>query len=247
MDLNAYQFDNLEWEADIARDFERYLSEKWEGTFFTPDEKAEMLDHLRSRGGDAEFLVERMAERELDETARPQEVYDNGIPFGEDAAPQEGAVGPGAGDSGRPEVGAMAGAEGTPGSGNAEGPLQAVIPGTERTQTGVDQRNRAEISARQQQSMIRRLDQTRVEDDAGGLFGGAQRDMFSEPAGNEDRAVQDQIAADVRDDIAKSGDVKLELETVDGAKLRSKQAVLDYIDEGDRVSARLDLCGKGPA
>ena len=247
VDLNAYQFDNLEWEADIARDFERYLSEKWEGTFFTPDEKAEMLDHLRSRGGDAEFLVERMAERELDETARPQEVYDNGIPFGEDAAPQEGAVGPGAGDSGRPEVGAMAGAEGTPGSGNAEGPLQAVIPGTERTQTGVDQRNRAEISARQQQSMIRRLDQTRVEDDAGGLFGGAQRDMFSEPAGNEDRAVQDQIAADVRDDIAKSGDVKLELETVDGAKLRSKQAVLDYIDEGDRVSARLDLCGKGPA
>lgn len=247
VDLNAYQFDNLEWEADIARDFERYLSEKWEGTFFTPDEKAEMLDHLRSRGGDAEFLVERMAERELDETARPQEVYDNGIPFGDDAAPQEGAVGPGAGDSGRPEVGAMAGAEGTPGSGNAEGPLQAVIPGTERTQTGVDQRQRAEIAARQQQSMIRRLDQSRVEDDAGGLFGGAQRDMFSEPAGNEDRAVQDQIAADVRDDIAKSGDVKLELETVDGAKLRSKQAVLDYIDEGDRVSARLDLCGKGPA
>lgn len=95
--------------------------------------------------------------------------------------------------------------------------------------------------------MIRRLDQTRVEDDAGGLFGGAQRDMFSEPAGNEARTVQDQIAADVRDDIAKSGDVKLELETVDGAKLRSKQAVLDYIDEGDRVSARLDLCGKGPA
>ena len=247
VDLNAYQFDNLEWEADIARDFERYLSEKWEGTFFTPDEKAEMLDHLRSRGGDAEFLVERMAERELDETARPQEVYDNGIPFGEDAAPQEGAVGPGAGDSGRPEVGAMASAEGTPSPGNAEGPLQAVIPGTERTQTGVDQRQRAEIAARQQQSMIRRLDQSRVEDDAGGLFGGAQRDMFNDFSSPEARAFQDQVAADIRDDIAKDGDRPVEIETADGAKLRSMQAVLDYLDEGDRVSARLDLCGKGPA
>lgn len=95
--------------------------------------------------------------------------------------------------------------------------------------------------------MIRRLDQSRVEDDAGGLFGGAQRDMFNDFSSPEARAFQDQVAADIRDDIAKDGDRPVEIETADGAKLRSMQAVLDYLDEGDRVSARLDLCGKGPA
>lgn len=248
VDLNAYQFDNPDWEHALALDFEDYLSRQWEGTFFTPEEKAEMLAELRTRGGDAGYLVERMSEREFDEaSAITQERPDNGLPFGEDVPAPESPMGPRASDSGRSEVAAVAGPEGATRAGDAEGAIPEQFPGTERVQTGVDQRNRAEISARQQQSMIRRLDQTRVEDDAGGLFGGAQRDMFSEPTGNEARALQDQIAADVRDDIAKAGDMKLEIETVDGSKLRSKQAVLDYIDEGDRASARLDLCGKGPA
>ena len=247
VDLNDYQFVDADWKAAIQRDFDAYLESQWEGVHFSPEEKAEMLTELQTRGGDAGILVERMAEREGDEIARPREDFDNGIPFWDDAAPAQGAVGSDASGAGRSEHGAVAEGQGTPRAGTSGGPLQEQFPGTERIQTGLSQRQQSEIAARQQQSKIGRLDQTRVEDDPGGLFGGAQRDMFSEPAGNEVRAVQDQIAADVRDDIAKSGDVKLELETVDGAKLRSKQAVLDYIDEGDRVSARLDLCGKGPA
>lgn len=70
----------------------------------------------------------------------------------------------------------------------ADGLPQSVIPGAE-ARTAEDaraaltrQQREAEARARQQQSMIRRDGQRRVEDDEGGLFGEPRADMFDAPA-----------------------------------------------------------------
>jgi hypothetical protein len=76
----------------------------------------------------------------------------------------------------------------------------------------------------------------------------SQMDMFSDPASPEARAIQDSVAADMRGDIEADGNFDLEIETPDGGKrIMSAGALLDYLDEGDAFSARIDLCGKGPA
>lgn len=51
---------------------------------------------------------------------------------------------------------------------------QFAMPGMDTVQTSKAQDDAAEIGARQQQGKMGRLDQERVEDDDGGLFGGAQ-------------------------------------------------------------------------
>ena len=257
VDLNAYQFDNPDWEHALALDFEDYLSRQWEGTFFTPEEKAEMLAELRTRGGDAGYLVERMSEREFDEaSAITQERPDNGLPFGEDVPAPESPMGPRASDSGRSEVAAVAGPEGATRAGDAEGAIPEQFPGTERVQTGVDQRNRAEISARQQQSMIRRLDQTRVEDDAGGLFGGAQRELFDDPTSPKSQEFLDSILRDLEDEVATDDSIPLAFEgddgaiglmTDDGRPIATVQDLLDEIRDYDMAAQEIAACRTGGA
>lgn len=73
-----------------------------------------------------------------------------------------------AGRAGRGDVEPVA-----PPPSDVEGPsLFALTPDAPQSQA-------AEIAARAQQSKMRRLDQARVESDDGGLFGGAQNDMFA--------------------------------------------------------------------
>lgn len=256
VDLNDYQFSDTDWKAAIQRDFDAYLQSQWEGVHFSPEEKAEMLTELQTRGGDAGILVERMAEREGDEIARPREDLDNGIPFWDDAAPAQGAVGSDASGAGRSEHGAVAEGQGTPRAGTSGGPLQEQFPGTERVQTGVDQRNRAEISARQQQSMIRRLDQTRVEDDAGGLFGGAQRELFDDPTSPKSQEFLDSILRDLEDEVATDDSIPLAFEgddgaiglmTDDGRPIYTVQDLLDEIRDYDMAAQEIAACRIGGA
>ena len=244
VDLNKYHFDQDQIAANeqIARDFHAFLDEKYAGTTFTDAEKAEMVAELQTRGGDAEYLVERVMERELDYAALPpQEAHDYGdIPFGEDASAPQGAVGSRIGTGDGPLADTEPAGRGAAGAGNA--PDQTFIPGTDRVDTGLAQRAKAEVAARQQQSKIRRLDQTRVEDDADGLFGGAQSDMFSEPWSPQARPVLDDISASIRDDIARDGDFRLDLG--DGKGERSASSILDDLDRGDEFADVIDLCGK---
>jgi predicted GNAT family acetyltransferase len=68
--------------------------------------------------------------------------------------------------------------------------------------------------------MIRRGGQARVEDDAGSLFGyDAQRDMFSDPAGDKMRPIQEQVAADLRDAIQGSRMSQSQIESAFGVKI----------------------------
>lgn len=105
------------------------------------------------------------------------------------------------------------------------------------------ERARAEMQARAQQSKIRRLDQTRVEDDPVGLFTQAQRDMFDDPAGPQAREWQLSLADDLRTQIERDGDAMVDMG--DGTGSRSMTEILNEMDADDEFNAILDLCGKG--
>lgn len=239
VDLNKYDFHN-DGSATLERDFTEYLNETWPGVGFTNEERSEMLRHLQKNGGDAEYLVERTLEREVDFFEKPREEAEyDAIPFPESTA--SGLSAPRREGAGGSEQDAGAARSGAAGEGRDRG-AQSFIPGTDRLDTGQAQRDAATIAARQQQSKIGRLDQSRVEDDAGGLFGGAQRDMFDDPSSPKARVLQDNIAADMRDQIARDGDFTVDM--ADGKGERSASSVLDDLDAGDAASARMDLCGK---
>lgn len=249
VDLNAYQFDNPDWQGAIARDLEAFIAEKWPGVTFTAKERADILNHLTTNGGEAQNLVERLLERELDYgELPPSKVYSHADledpayqRFLDEATASRVSDAGGEDPLGPVENGGAA-RGGPAGEVGADG--QVSIPGTDRVDTGQAQRDAATIAARQQQSKMGRLDQTRVEDDAGGLFGGAQSDLFSDPLSKDARVIQDSIAADFRDQVARE-DFKVDLN--DGKGERSASSLLDELDGDDEFAAILDACGKGKA
>lgn len=246
VDLNKYHFDQDQLAANeqIARDFHAFLDEKYAGTTFTDAEKAEMVAELQRSGGDAEFLVERVMERELDYAALPpQEAQDYGdIPFFGNEPTAQTPVGPGVRTGERSVADAQAEGGGTAGVADASG--QTRIPGTDRIDTGLSQRQASEIAARQQQSRMGRLDQTRVESDDTTLFGGAQSDLFSDPTSKEARALQDSIALSIRDEIAADADANIKVDMGDGKGERSISSVLDELDDLQDFAEIISLCGQ---
>ena len=68
--------------------------------------------------------------------------------------------------------------------------------------------------------------------------------MFSDPASPEARPVLDAMTADIRDEIVKGDDFKIDMGDGRGERLAS--SVLDDLDKGDAAAARFDLCGRGP-
>lgn len=246
VDLNKYHFDQDQIAANeqIARDFHAFLDEKYAGTTFTDAEKAEMVAELQRSGGDAEFLVERVMERELDYAALPpQEAQDYGdIPFFGNEPTAQTPVGPGVRTGERSVADAQAEGSGAAGVADASG--QTRIPGTDRIDTGLSQRQASEIAARQQQSRMGRLDQTRVESDDTTLFGGAQSDLFSDPTSKEARALQDSIALSIRDEIAADADANIKVDMGDGKGERSISSVLDELDDLQDFAEIISLCGQ---
>lgn len=73
-------------------------------------------------------------------------------------------------------------------------------------------------------------------------FQGSQ--ALSDPASPEARPVLDAMTADIRDEIAKGDDFKIDMGDGRGERLAS--SVLDDLDKGDAAAARFDLCGRGP-
>lgn len=239
VDPNVYGFMD-DGDVQLNRDLNEYLAKNWSSVKFTDKERADMFRELRTRGGDAEYLVERTLEREVEFAEAPRQEAENGwIPF--DKSETDGLPATGGEIFGEPGQNPGTARSGAAGEGSDRG-AQSVIPGTDRVDTGQAQRDAATIAARQQQSKIGRLDQTRVEDDAGGLFGGGQSDLFSDPSSPQARALQGNITADLRDQIAKDGDFTVDMG--DGKGERPASSVLDDLDAGDKASARLDLCGK---
>jgi hypothetical protein len=245
-------------DAVLAQHFDEYLAEKWAGVRFTDAERRAMLRELSTRGGDAEYLVLRILERERDFAELPRveaERYDL-PPWDDDPvsglsdARREGAGGPR--QDAAPARGGAAG-EGRDPFPQQDG--QFLIQGTDRAQTGVAQAQAAEIAARQQQSKLRRLDQTRVENDATGLFGDAQRDMFDDPTAPEAQALMDSMIRDIEDEVA-DDDIPLSfdgdrgpvgLTTDDGRPIASVRELLDEIRDYDAAAREIAACRTGGA
>lgn len=245
---DAMFFDRAEWEVerDIGQMIDEWFDQTGWGARLTDLEKAEVRAEMQKSGGDPLLLVERIAERELDYVDAADEVASD-IPPG---SPEEagggvaGAPGPVSGEAGGGAARVGHGERADFALQRTDAGDQFIVPGTDRAQTGVAQRQRAELAARQQQSMIRRGEQSRIEDDPDSLFGGAQQSLFDDPASPEARPVLDDVAADLRAQIEADGDFLVDMGDGKGERLAS--TVLDDLDQGDMVAARLDLCGKAP-
>lgn len=244
---------------DIARAFDDWLPEAWPDIELLPRERREIIDTLRRDGGDAYFLVEGALSREID--ADEAAVLKRGktdekpaIPFGNEdeafgglARTEPEASGRAVATDGDPrEPGA-----GEAGAGSGDFPTertaigeQFVIPGAERVsaKAGEVQRQKAALEVMRQQSKMRRGGQSRVEDDPSSMFHSGTLDMFSDPLDPKARALQDGIAADLRDKIEADGDFTVNLD--DGRGARGASHILDELDADDDFLAILDACGK---
>ena len=236
--VNPERYDFLgDGGRQLEQHFDEWATERGYDQILTPKERTEILQELQTRGGDADYLVERVLERDQNYAERPENsptgnadaAGGNGI---DEAFPIPGeTTGGGAGQGGR---GIDAATERT-----AAGE-QYVTPGVEP----ITERQRLEA----QQAKPIGGGPWVPDSQIGGLFDPNDKvrlDMFSDPASSEARVVQDAVSADFRDQIAKDGDFKVDLG--DGKGARPASEVLADLDQGDIFSARLDLCGKGPA
>ena len=228
----------------LRNSFEKYLGDVWPGVRFTDAERAEMLHELQTRGGDAEYLVSRTLERDLEFVELPKteaEKYD-WIP-GFDEPTAQGVSRTGGESAGGPEQVATAtrgGAEGRSGGAIVESTAageQFVAPGIEP----VTQRQRLEA----RQETPKRGGARPMDDGLFDMGARQQMDMFSDPASAEARPILDTMTADIRDEITKGDDFLIDMG--DGKGERMASTVLDDLDKGDAAAARFDLCGRGPA
>lgn len=170
----------------------------------------------------------------------PVEGRDGPLGDGDGPGAQGGvrAQGPRAGEAGAAEGAGGRGLTTEPG---AEGLPQTVIPGAEAVSQQdarsalAGGRARAEAQARQRQSMIRRDGQRRVEDDADGLFGTHEPDMFAErrmggePTGPQRADLASAIEGDMRErlDALGLGDVGVRVVDALRAFVNGRPASID--------------------
>lgn len=254
VDLNARQFaepDN--WRETLAADIDAHLQST--GYPVTSEEIAEIKAIAASRGGDVDDLVYSVLARDNDEaeaaTIRTMrgEAYGREVPWGDEAGMAPGSVGPGGGLAGEsqvapgnaPEAGAVG--QPFPTERTAIGD-QAVIPGTRRVDDYQKHVAKAQAEARAIQSKMRSgRSQERVEDDAGGLFGGAQRDMFSDPADPKSKPTQVAMMEDLRDSVT-TEDFMVDV----GNGPVPASSLLKELDDDLDFEDILNACGKrGPA
>ncbi|MGL6210957.1 MAG: hypothetical protein ACRC14_14135, partial [Paracoccaceae bacterium] len=230
---------------DVARAFDSWAADKPDAQVLTANERAEIIDILQTRGGDAEYLVERALEREADFVDGKQATTDiaAGNPLPEDAI-GFGSPGPVTGETGGGGAGAD-GSAGNAGAANGQPPVQSLIPGTDRVQTGEAQRAKAEIEARKLQSRIGRLNQVRVEDDASSMFATVTGDMFDDITSPQATAYMDNVIAGLRADLEAGRDLSGTATAADGRALSGLAGLLDEIDDIDRMAAEYAACLTG--
>ena len=246
IDKNAYDkaYSQVDVDERIASDVVNWMQRKGYYDALSPEERAEIVAELQKRGGDAEFLIERAMERELDyASAPPREVPDyEDVPWAEPESPTKGDVEPRArgSEDGRSDA--------LPDRGGAEGVEPDRGPLSEQTDAGdqllvegvepVTQRQR--LGAAQDAPM---RGGNRAADE--GLFdvsGRSQMDMFSDPSSKEAKVIHDTIASDIRTEIEKGGDFDVDMG--DGKGMRPASEVLDEIEAGQEFTEIADLCGR---
>ena len=246
VDLNLEHFDGSTLDADarIQTKVDEWLVRKGYADALTDAERAEVVRELQKHGGDGEYLVERMLERELDYSELPpREVPDyDDVPFGdpEPAAPRDVSSGNGGGRSQGPDTKPEGG--GPEGRGDDRGSAsEATDAGDQLLIDGVEpvsQRQRFEAA---QDTPLRGGD---APADLG-LFdatGRAQTDMFSDITSPEARVIHDAVEADLRTDIEAGEGFVVDMD--DGKGPRPVAEVLDDMDAAKDFSEIIDLCGR---
>lgn len=234
-------------EAEIQNTFNTWVQESGWSNFLTANEKDEILSVLQERGGDPDLLTEMVIGRELDYAEIP-EFQGRDAPFNPND-PRAELPGQGAGVAGQPRSQPGEARDSRTGGSDGKSSARAsesTVAGDQTLIDGVTPVTTRERLQSQQDAPLRGGDA--AADD--GLFdvgSRSQADMFSDPTSPEARAMQDTVAQDMRGDIEADGDFNLDIETPDGGtRVMSANDLLNYLDEGDAFSARIDLCGKGP-
>jgi len=261
VDLNRYQFDDPNWQDRLKGDFDTYLRDK--SVTLLPREYDEVLGIVQARGGDVDDLLNSVQSRALDEAdwatlrAMRGEAYGRAtadeIPIGGEESLGAGPGGAGRGAVAEPEAAARDAAQ--PAARDREPPGvertaigdQYLIPGTDRVTPDTRARDQAEIAARQIQSKIGRLNQSRVEDDVDGLFAAKQLDIFDSLNAPEGRRFLDVNVQALRDILDGEGDIILDapIAADDGRALNSLSDVLAEIDDEDALTREFNLCLTG--
>ena len=242
INIEDYEFQYGNMAPDqIARDFDTYLNDN--GFVLLPQERAEILEELQTRGGDPEYLVERVYEREADfarakdETAGPEDTPPAKGDQGSGRDPERSEPVAGQADGGQPRPSGLPDAYGqtevTPAG------EQFVTPGVEP----VTQRRQLE----ERQNAILGGGDSPADFGLFDVNARGQADLFDEPGESSDLLTAK--TEDIRDVIGEdgAGDFAADIPLEDGRILASASDALEYLDEGDAFSARIDLCGKGPS
>jgi hypothetical protein len=256
VDLNARQFVEPDtWRETLDADIDAHIEAK--GLTLLPREISEIKQIAATRGGDVEDLVYSAMSREIDEaetatirSMRGEAYGRSDVPWGEEAGLGRGADRPSGDPAGQPQSAtgnaAEPGARGLePQSERTDAGDQLLIPGTRRVDEYSKHVAKAQAETKALQSAMRSgKPQERVEDDAGGLFGGAQRDMFSDPADPKSKPAQISMMEDVRGTLEAEGDFMVDV----GAGPVPASTLLKEMDDDLNFEDILNACGKrGPA
>lgn len=231
-------------ESDIKIIFDGWLEESGWSSFLTPNEKDEILATLQERGGDPDLLTSAIMGRELDHYEAP-DLSARDAPF-DPRDPRAELPSQGGEVAGRPQSDPRE----TGGSRARGGDGEASARASEQTgagdQTLIDGVAPVTVRDRLQAQQDAPLSGGNAAADDG-LFDVSSRtqsDMFSDPSSPEARELQQAVANDMRTEIDADGDFDLSVTMPNGASLDMKATgLLDYLDDGDAFSARLDLCG----
>jgi hypothetical protein len=272
IDLNQYHFDDSLYEADgkIEQAVNEWMQRRGYLDALSDVERVEIISVLKKRGGDAEILVDRMLEREVDFAELPARevsdyeevpigVYeaDQGLSIGEPKPQAKGNVGPSAEGAGRQGQDPKPARSGTEGAGNDRGPVSETTGAGDQTLIDgvqpISQRDRLEAA----QNRALRGSDAPADDGLFDVTGRSQTDMFSDPASPEAKVAHDSVASDLRTEIESNGDFAVGyfdekenwvgLTAADGRRLGTASEVLDEIEAGQNFSEIIDLCGRPSA
>jgi hypothetical protein len=240
VDLNDYKFDDPN-ASRLDADFDAWAARRY--LTVSPDERAELLATLRERGGDAEYLIERLYTRNTDEV-------EDAAGRGGQAAGADRTAGQGAGDAdfipgfegqGRADQGGGAIASERTAAGE-----QTLIPGVAPVAPTLTRP--APVRGPQE-----------PDSQIGGMFdlvNLSMRDMFDDPEGPKAQAFLDSMVVDLKAEL-ETGPVDLDfrdggegfvgMTTDEGVPITSLKELVDEIEAYDTLAREIELCRTGGA
>jgi hypothetical protein len=242
IDLDAYTFDDPNG-SRIETDFDAWSARRGFDASLTPDERSEVLTELRQRGGDAEYLVERVFERSIKEGS--DEAGRGAAAAGTDPASGQGAGIPwdNPGNAGQGRAGA--GGDAIASERTAAGE-QTLIPGVAPVAPTLTRP--APVRGPQE-----------ADSQIGGMFDLANlsmRDMFDDPEGPKAQSFLDSMVVDLKAEL-ETGPVDLDfrdggegfvgMTTDEGVPITSLKELVDEIEAYDTLAREIELCRTGGA